>query len=141
MLIAEMPSESSVLAGQRLRKPGRTPKVERDKSDDIDAEYDFRGAPRGRLFDRYWESVGNSDDSPVAMRPVSDLESLQGVGGAYRVLLQRSGFQNIADLVGVPAGALTARMRTVNRRDCLVKRLPGVDDVADWIRQAAALSG
>ena len=76
----------------------------------------------------------------MAARPVSDLESLQGIGRAYRVLLQRSGFQNVADLVGVPAGALTARMRTVNRRDCLVKRLPGVDDVADWIRQAAALS-
>lgn len=61
---------------------------------------------------------------------------LEGAGAKYVRLLHESGFGFVKPLSRANPELLQARLRTVNARSGLVRRLPGERTISDWIHQA-----
>jgi predicted flap endonuclease-1-like 5' DNA nuclease len=68
-----------------------------------------------------------------------DLTRIKGIGGEYAELLAASGADTLPELAKLRADDLCTRMRAVNQKKQLVKKIPSQRQVADWIRQAAKL--
>jgi predicted flap endonuclease-1-like 5' DNA nuclease len=65
-----------------------------------------------------------------------DLESLSGVGEKFRALLRAAGVRSVVELASEEPAALLERLREANEREDLVKRLPRMEDVEDWVQKA-----
>jgi predicted flap endonuclease-1-like 5' DNA nuclease len=68
-----------------------------------------------------------------------DLFRVEGIGAEYAGLLETAGVDSVPELAQRNPQNLHATLRAVNEKAGEVRRLPGVDRVADWIRQAQAL--
>lgn len=69
----------------------------------------------------------------------ADLARIKGIGGQYAELLEASGVDTVPELAQRNAENLTAKMTDVNGTKELVRKLPTVDQVEDWIDQAKKL--
>ncbi len=68
-----------------------------------------------------------------------DLLRIKGVGEEYSDLLEAVGVDTVPELAQRNAENLHAKMREVNEKKELVRRLPTMSQVGDWIEQAKAL--
>jgi predicted flap endonuclease-1-like 5' DNA nuclease len=68
-----------------------------------------------------------------------DLFRIKGVGEEYSDLLEEAGVDTVVELAQRNAANLYAKMGQVNAEKELVRRLPTLGQVSDWIEQAKAL--
>jgi predicted flap endonuclease-1-like 5' DNA nuclease len=68
-----------------------------------------------------------------------DLYRIDGVGSEYADLLEEAGVDSVVELAQRNAENLQARLSEVNNERDLVRSVPGLAQVADWIEQAKGL--
>ena len=68
-----------------------------------------------------------------------DLFRIKGVGEEYSDLLEEAGVDTVPELAQRKAENLLEKMTQVNAKKKLVRRLPVLKQVADWIEQAKKL--
>ncbi len=68
-----------------------------------------------------------------------DLMRIKGISTAYAVLLVAAGVANTAELALQDPRKLHAKLDKVNTEYELVRRLPSVEEIQDWIDQALDL--
>jgi predicted flap endonuclease-1-like 5' DNA nuclease len=68
-----------------------------------------------------------------------DLFRIKGVGGQYSDLLEVSGVDTVVELAKRKADNLYAKMVAINAAKKLVRKLPTLAQVEDWIAQAKSL--
>jgi predicted flap endonuclease-1-like 5' DNA nuclease len=68
-----------------------------------------------------------------------DLFRINGVSEEYADLLEAAGVDTVPELAQRNAENLHVTLVETNERGNLVRRLPGLSDVADWIEQAKGL--
>jgi predicted flap endonuclease-1-like 5' DNA nuclease len=70
---------------------------------------------------------------------MADLFRIKGVGEEYSDLLEAAGVDTIPELAQRNAENLHVKMEEVNAVKKLVRRVPGLKEVTDWISQAKKL--
>jgi predicted flap endonuclease-1-like 5' DNA nuclease len=68
-----------------------------------------------------------------------DLFRVKGVAAQYADLLEEAGVDTIVELGKRNADKLVAAMFQTNQKKKLVRQLPGISQVEDWIKQAKKL--
>lgn len=69
----------------------------------------------------------------------ADLIRIKGVAGEYAELLEAAGVDTVPELSRRKAENLLEKMADVNNEKKLVRRLPVLSQVEDWIKQAQVL--
>ena len=69
----------------------------------------------------------------------ADLMRIKGVGGEYAELLEATGVDTVVELSRRNADNLHAGMREVNEEKSLVRQVPALAQVRDWVAQAKDL--
>ena len=69
----------------------------------------------------------------------ADLYRVTGIGTQYADLLENAGVDTVVELAGRKAENLVEKMRLVNAEKKLVRQLPALSKVQDWIAQAKKL--
>ena len=64
---------------------------------------------------------------------------IRGVGEEYSDLLEEAGVDTVVELARRNPENLHMKMREVNARDELVRKLPTLNDVTSWIDQAKTM--
>lgn len=93
--------------------------------------------PKGRK--ELSEKSGISDAKILEWVNHADLFRIKGVGSEYSDLLEAAGVDTVPELAQRKAENLFQKMTEVNQQKKLVRRLPVVSQVADWIEQAKHL--
>jgi predicted flap endonuclease-1-like 5' DNA nuclease len=70
---------------------------------------------------------------------MSDLFRIKGVGEQYSDLLEAAGVDTVVELAQRRPENLQAKMTEVNEERNLVRRVPTLGEVSDWVEQAKAL--
>jgi len=70
---------------------------------------------------------------------LADLFRIRGVGSEYSDLLEEAGVDTVVELAKRNGENLFKALKETNDRKALVRRLPTVEQVADWIEQAKKL--
>ena len=80
-------------------------------------------------------------DAPRVLRWVNhaDLMRVTGVGPQFAELLEAAGVDSVPELAQRNVDNLVTGLAETNEARNLVNRVPGVDEVAEWIEQAKAL--
>ena len=68
-----------------------------------------------------------------------DLARVKGIGSEYADLLEASGVDTVVELGKRRPDNLTAKMTEVNEAKKLVRKLPTLSQVEDWVKQAKEL--
>jgi predicted flap endonuclease-1-like 5' DNA nuclease len=68
-----------------------------------------------------------------------DLSRIKGVGSEYSDLLEVAGVDTVPELAQRNAANLTETLAEANAARNLVRKLPTVDQVTDWVEQAKKL--
>ena len=68
-----------------------------------------------------------------------DLFRINGIQKQYAELLEAAGVDTIPELAQRDASHLHPKLAEINRQKNLVGKLPGADQVADWVKQAKKL--
>lgn len=68
-----------------------------------------------------------------------DLFRISGVGEDYAVLLEDAGVNTVAELARRDPERLRQILESVNDEKSIVKRLPSVDRLSEWIKEAQKL--
>jgi predicted flap endonuclease-1-like 5' DNA nuclease len=69
----------------------------------------------------------------------ADLFRIKGVGQEYADLLEEAGVDTVPELAQRNAEKLHATMTEINNKRQLVRHMPGVNQVRDWIKEAKKL--
>jgi len=69
----------------------------------------------------------------------ADLFRIKGIGKEYSELLDVAGVDTVVELSRRDPASLRAKLEEVNREKRLVKQLPSVETIAEWIRHAKTL--
>lgn len=69
----------------------------------------------------------------------ADLHRIKGVAEEYSDLLEEAGVDTIPELAQRNAANLHAKLVEVNNQKHLVRQLPSLRQVADWIKQAKVM--
>lgn len=69
----------------------------------------------------------------------ADLMRIRGVGAEYADLLEETGVDTVIELSHRNPDNLALAMRTVNEQKEVVRRVPGVTEVEDWVAEAKTL--
>ena len=94
-------------------------------------------APAGRRDLAAESSLTESRILELVMR--IDLMRVKGVGSRYSGLLNQAGVFTVEDLAGRNEVALSAMIRQTNGRNPIVRRLPTLADVAEWVAEARTI--
>ncbi|HNR96472.1 MAG TPA: DUF4332 domain-containing protein [Anaerolineae bacterium] len=70
---------------------------------------------------------------------LSDLFRIKGVGSEYSDLLEEAGVDTVVELANRNPESLFKMMSDTNNQKALVRRLPTVNQVKDWVAQAKKL--
>lgn len=70
---------------------------------------------------------------------LADLFRIKGVGEEYSDLLEEAGVDTVVELAQRNAENLYATLKEVNDRKLLVRRMPTLGQVQDWVAQAKKL--
>ena len=68
-----------------------------------------------------------------------DLSRIKGVGSEYADLLEASGVDTVVELANRKPENLVTKMTEVNEAKKLVRKLPVLSQVQDWVKQAKDL--
>lgn len=85
------------------------------------------------------EKTGISEKLILRFANMVDLFRISGVGSEYAELLEAVGVDTVPELAQRNASNLTAKMEQVNQEKNLVRRVPTLSEVENWIEQAANL--
>jgi len=86
-----------------------------------------------------------SDKSGISEKQIlewvnhTDLFRVKGVAGQYADLLESAGVDTVPELANRKAENLLQKMMETNRQKHLVRKLPSISQVQEWIRQAKRL--
>lgn len=86
------------------------------------------------------EKAGISDSLILEWVNHVDLFRIKGVGEEYADLLEEAGVDTVPELAQRNPENLLAKMTTVNEEKKLVRRLPVLSQVTDWVEQAKQLT-
>ena len=93
--------------------------------------------PKGRK--ELAEKSGVSEAKILEFVNRVDLARIKGVGSEYADLLEASGVDTVVELGHRVPENLLAKMTEVNEAKKLVRRLPVLSQVQDWVKQAKEL--
>jgi len=85
------------------------------------------------------EKSGVSDTLILEWVNHVDLFRIKGVGSEYADLLEAAGVDTVPELAQRKPANLQQKMAEVNATKKLVRRLPVLSQVEDWVKQAKAL--
>jgi predicted flap endonuclease-1-like 5' DNA nuclease len=85
------------------------------------------------------EATGISDKLILEWTNLADLFRIKGVGEEYADLLEEAGVDTVVELATRKPENLVAKMAEVNESKKLVRRLPVLSQVEDWVAQAKQL--
>jgi predicted flap endonuclease-1-like 5' DNA nuclease len=69
----------------------------------------------------------------------ADLARIKGIGGEYADLLEEAGVDTLPELARCKADHLLTKMAEINATRQLVRKMPVLKQVEDWIKHAALL--
>ena len=105
--------------------------------DTAEALLETGATPKGRA--EIAEKSGISEKLILTWVNHVDLFRINGVGEEYAELLERSGVDTVPELALRKPENLLEKMTTVNEEKKLVRRLPVLTMVTDWVEQAKTL--
>jgi predicted flap endonuclease-1-like 5' DNA nuclease len=85
------------------------------------------------------EQTGFSTETILKWVNMADLMRINGIGGQYAELLEKSGVDTVKELRNRNAENLTIKMEEVNNEMNLVNKIPSLSQVEDWIAEAKTL--
>lgn len=85
------------------------------------------------------EKTGISEKLILAWVNKADLCRIKGISTQYADLLEHAGVDSVPELAHRKAENLQTKMAEVNEQKNLVKKVPALSQVEDWITQAKAL--
>jgi predicted flap endonuclease-1-like 5' DNA nuclease len=103
----------------------------------IEALLDACATPAGRAS--LAESADVSAKLLLEWANRADLFRIKGVGEEYSDLLEAAGVDTVPELAQRNGENLYAKMKEVNAEKKLVRKLPSLDQVQDWVAQAKDL--
>ncbi|MBC7264840.1 MAG: DUF4332 domain-containing protein [Chloroflexi bacterium] len=83
--------------------------------------------------------TGISEQLILEWANLADLFRIKGVGEEYSDLLEEAGVDTVVELAQRNPENLYAAIKEVNERKALVRRLPTLKQVRDWVEQAKRL--
>ncbi len=83
--------------------------------------------------------TGISEKLILEWANLADLFRIKGVGEEYSDLLEEAGVDTVVELAQRNPENLYATLKEVNERKRLVRRLPTLEQVKDWVQQAKQL--
>ena len=92
------------------------------------------GTPKGR--DELAAATGVAHEVILRVTNHADLFRIRGVATQYADLLEAAGVDTVPELAQRNPENLTKKLAEVNETQGLVKRLPTLAEVTDWIAQA-----
>jgi predicted flap endonuclease-1-like 5' DNA nuclease len=93
--------------------------------------------PQGR--ERLATKAGISPTLILEWANLADLFRIKGVGEEYSDLLEEAGVDTVAELAQRNPANLYQALKATNEREALVRRLPTLKQVQDWVAQAKRL--
>jgi predicted flap endonuclease-1-like 5' DNA nuclease len=69
----------------------------------------------------------------------ADLMRIKGIGEEYSDLLEKAGVDTVVELATRNADNLLEKVIEINKEKKLVRKLPAISMIADWIKQAKKL--
>ena len=85
------------------------------------------------------EATGLSEKQVLKWVNMADLMRIKGVGEEYSELLEAAGVDTVSELKMRNPENLTAKMEEVNGEKKLVRAVPSLGSVKDWVEQAKSL--
>jgi predicted flap endonuclease-1-like 5' DNA nuclease len=85
------------------------------------------------------EKTGLNGDSILTWVNHADLFRITGVASEFAELLEASGVDSVPELAQRVAANLHERVTEVNARRSLTRRVPSVEMLEDWIKEAKTL--
>jgi predicted flap endonuclease-1-like 5' DNA nuclease len=85
------------------------------------------------------EKTGLSGDSILTWVNHADLFRINGVAGEFAELLEASGVDSVPELAQRVAANLQGRMTEVNAQKSLTRRVPSVEMLEGWIKEAKTM--
>jgi predicted flap endonuclease-1-like 5' DNA nuclease len=85
------------------------------------------------------KASGISNDLILKWVNFCDLYRIKGVGSEYSELLEKAGVDTVVELAKRVPEHLVEKMTEVNEAKKLVRRLPVLKEVKDWVEQAKKL--
>ncbi|MGC8786620.1 MAG: DUF4332 domain-containing protein [Anaerolineae bacterium] len=83
--------------------------------------------------------TGISEKLILEWANLADLFRIKGIGEEYSDLLEEAGVDTVVELAQRNPENLYAALKEVNERKRLVRRLPTLEQVKDWVQQAKQL--
>uniref|UniRef100_A0A7C4Q3S2 DUF4332 domain-containing protein n=1 Tax=Bellilinea caldifistulae TaxID=360411 RepID=A0A7C4Q3S2_9CHLR len=85
------------------------------------------------------EATGISEKLILEWANLADLFRIKGIGEEYSDLLEEAGVDTVMELAQRNPENLLAKMSEINEQKKLVRRLPVLSQVQDWVEQAKNL--
>ncbi len=104
---------------------------------DTDALLKMGATPKGRK--ELAEKAGVSEQKILEWVNRVDLYRIKGIGSEYSDLLETAGVDTVMELANRKPENLVAKMTEVNEAKHLVRKLPTLAQVEDWVKQAKEL--
>jgi predicted flap endonuclease-1-like 5' DNA nuclease len=117
--------------------PAYAAKLEAAGVSSTEALLKMGGAPKGRK--EIAEKSGLSEAKILEWVNRVDLARIKGVGSEYSDLLEASGVDTVVELGNRKPENLFAKMNEVNTAKKLVRKMPTLTQVTDWVKQAKEL--
>jgi predicted flap endonuclease-1-like 5' DNA nuclease len=103
----------------------------------IEALLEAGSSPRGRK--ELAEKADIGDALILEWVNLADLFRIKGIGEEYSDLLEEAGVDTVPELAQRNAQNLHAKIVEINAEKKLVRKLPALSQVSDWVEQAKAL--
>ncbi len=117
--------------------PAYAAKLETAGVKDTDELLKMGATPKGRQ--QLAEKAGVSEKLILEWVNRVDLYRIKGIGSEYSDLLESAGVDTVVELANRKPENLVAKMTEVNEAKHLVRKLPTLSQVEDWVKQAKAL--
>ena len=117
--------------------PAYAAKLEAAGVKDTDGLLKMGATPKGRQ--ELAEKTGITEKLILEWVNRVDLYRIKGVGSEYSDLLEAAGVDTVVELAGRKPENLVAKMTEVNAAKHLVRKLPTLTQVQDWVKQAKEL--
>ncbi len=117
--------------------PAYAAKLEAAGVKDTDVLLKMGATPKGRQ--ELAEKSGITEKLILEWVNRVDLYRIKGIGSEYSDLLETAGVDTVVELGNRKPENLLAKMTEVNEAKHLVRKLPTLAQVEDWVKQAKAL--
>jgi predicted flap endonuclease-1-like 5' DNA nuclease len=117
--------------------PANATKLETARVRDTETLLKIGATPKGRK--ELAEKSGISDTLILEWVNRVDLDRVKGIGSEYADLLEAAGVDTVVELGRRKPENLLAKMNEINEAKHLVRKLPALSQVEDWVKQAQKL--